>query len=601
MSRIPESVIGEILQKTDAVAVIGDKVRLAKKGGRWIGLCPFHGEKTPSFSVDADKGLFYCFGCHKGGSVVDFLMELDKLNYREALEELASRAGVVIPADRQEDPAEDRERKSLYELHERLAGTFHWFLTSHPSGERTKEILLSRGLSTSIIEDFRLGYAPADPRWLYGFLSSKGYSADFLSRTGLFGGRTGTWPIFTDRMMFPIADNRGKVIAFGGRLLGGDGPKYLNSPETAIFKKHDTLFALDKALSAIKKESRVLICEGYMDALSFHAAGLGFAVAPLGTAFTPSQARQLKRWSDTVILCFDADEAGRKAAERSCAIAAAAGLDVKVARMQGGKDASEILEKVGGEALKKIPDSTINGGDFLVRRARELFDVSTVEGKSKAIGFLYPYIGALDSEVKRSAFIESASRELGANPVSVRADYESAARTGAQRGQARERDHAEIETSQAGMPARTGDLVLLSALVLNPERFGGIRESLVPGDLDDARARDLYFALEESWRAGERSVEAALARVGDEAARRFVLSVAAAGELSANADRFIDDGLAVVKRRTLERRRERLLSAMAHPDASEDGDGPSLNDLLYEKMTLDTELAALKGEVDERS
>jgi DNA primase len=338
-----------------------------------------------------------------------------------------------------------------------------------------------------------------------------------------------------------------------------------------------------------------------MDALSFHAAGIGIAVAPLGTAFTSSQARQLKRWSDTVIFCFDADEAGRKAAERSCSIAAAASLEVKIARMQGGKDASEILEKVGAEGLKNVPDSTINGGDFLIRRARELFDVTAVEGKSKAIGFLYPYIGALDSEVKRSAFLESASRELGANPVSVLADYVSSARSALQRAPSREREDPESNSINVGMPARTGDLVMLSALVLNPERFGRIRETLKPDDVYDARARDLYFALEESWRAGETGVEAVLSRVGDEAARRFVLSVSATGELSENADRFIDDGLAVVKRRSLERRRVQLLSAMANSDASEERDGPSLNDLLYEKMTLDAELSARKGEVDERS
>ncbi len=601
MSRIPESIIGEILQKTDAIAVIGDKVRLVKKGSRWLGLCPFHGEKSPSFSVDAEKGLFYCFGCHKGGSVVDFLMELDKLSYREALEELAARAGVVIPDERQHDSGEDTERKSLYELYERLAGTFSWFLSSHPAGAKAREILSSRGLKAATIGEFRLGYAPADPAWLYRFLCSKGYSPDFLSRTGLFGGKAGTWPIFSNRIMFPITDARGKVIAFGGRLISGDGPKYLNSPETTIFKKHDTLFALDKALASIKKVGKALICEGYMDALSFHEAGVGIAVAPLGTAFTSSQARQLKRWGDTVILCFDADEAGRKAAERSCAIAAAASLDVKIARMQGGKDASEILEKVGAEGLKNVPDSTINGGDFLIRRARELFDVTTVEGKSKAIGFLYPYIGSLDSEVKRSAFLESASRELGANPVSVTADYESSARSVSQRNPSKEREDLESNSAQAGMPARTGDLVMLSALVLNPERFGKIRETLKPDDVDDARARDLFFALEESWRAGEKDVKAVLARIGDEAARRFVLSVAATGELSENADRFIDDGLAIVKRRTLERRRVQLLSAMANSDASEERDGPSLNDLLYEKMTLDAELSARKGEVDERS
>ena len=194
------------------------------------------------------------------------------------------------------------------------------------------------------------------------------------------------------------------MIAFGGRLLEGEGPKYINSPDTRLFKKQDNLFALEKALPTIKKQGEALICEGYMDALSFHAAGVLTAVAPLGTAFTASQARLLKRWADRVLLCFDADEAGKKAAERGCAIAAGAGLDAQVVSLPGGKDASEILEKEGMGTLQKIRDFTINGGDFLVRRAKELFDIGSVEGKARASAFLYPYADALDSEIKRVRF-----------------------------------------------------------------------------------------------------------------------------------------------------------------------------------------------------
>lgn len=437
MGRIPDHLVQEVLDKTDIVAVVSDHVRLTKKGGRWVGLCPFHTEKTPSFSIDPDKGLYYCFGCHKGGSAVQFLMELDKLSFPEAMEELAKKAGIAL--EQEEAPSEEeRERRALYELYERLCGTFHWFLTENPAGLKARERLQTRGIPDSITTEFRLGYAPRDRRWMYQFLLGKGYSSTFLQRSGLFAGSSHDFPIFSDRLMFPISDVKGRVIAFGGRLLEGEGPKYINSPDTPLFKKQDNLFALEKALPTIKKQGEALICEGYMDALSFHAADVRIAVAPLGTAFTASQARLLKRWADRVLLCFDSDEAGTKATERACAIAASAGLDAQVVLLPGGKDASEILEKEGMGTLQKLRDFTINGGDFLVRRAKELYDISTVDGKARASTFLYPYVDALDSEVKRYAFLELASREFGANPISIRADYEAAKR-GAQARAPREK------------------------------------------------------------------------------------------------------------------------------------------------------------------
>lgn len=600
MGRIPDRLVQEVLDKTDIVSVIGEHVRLAKKGGRWVGLCPFHPEKSPSFNVDPDKGLYYCFGCQKGGSPVQFLMELEKLSFPEAMEELAKRAGIAL--EQEEAPSDDeREKRALFELNERLRGTFHWFLTESPSGSRAKDRLRARGLPDAIIEDFNLGYAPRDKGWMYHFLLGKGYSADFLARSGLFAGSSHDYPIFCDRLIFPISDPKGRVIAFGGRLLDGDGPKYINSPDTRLFRKQDNLFAMERALPAIKKQGEALICEGYMDALSFHAAGILIAVAPLGTAFTASQARLLKRWADRVFLCFDSDEAGRKAAERGCAVAAAAGLEAWVVTLPGGKDASEILEKDGTGTLQKMRDFTINGGDFLVRRAKELFDIGTVEGKARASAFLYPYADALDSEVKRYAFLELASREFGANPISIRTDYEAAKRGAASRA-SRDRAPASGSRSVSGEgSARTDELVFMAALALNADRFAGIRTEIKAEDLDDFRARDIFIALEDSFRADDLGVEAVLGRIEDESVRRFILEVSASGEVAINSERFVSDGEAKVLRRSLERRRERLLARIADiGDSSSGASADALNDLLYEKQRLDTEWEAMKGERNER-
>jgi DNA primase len=600
MGRIPDRLVQEILDKTDIVAVIGEHVRLSKKGGRWVGLCPFHAEKSPSFNVDPDKGLYYCFGCQKGGSPVQFLMELEKLSFPEAMEELAKRAGIVL--EQEEAPSEEeREKKALYELYERLRGTFHWLLTENPSGSRAMERLRARGMPDSIVGEFKLGYAPRDRRWMYNFLSGKGYSPAFLARSGLFAGSSRDFPIFSDRLIFPISDPKGRVIAFGGRLLEGEGPKYINSPDTQLFRKQDNLFAIEKALPTIRKQGEALICEGYMDALSFHAAGILVAVAPLGTAFTAGQARLLKRWADRLLLCFDMDEAGKKAAERACAIAAGAGLDALVVELPGGKDASEILEKEGTGTLQKMRDFTINGGDFLVRRAKELFDTGTVEGKARASAFLYPYADALDSEVKRYAFLDLASREFGANPVSMRADYEAAKRGALSRVSRESRRAPGNAGSSVDRVARTDELVFMAAVALNADRFPGIRSAIKAEDFDDFRARDIFIALEEGFRADDTGVESVLARVEDESVRRFVREVSASGEIAENSERFVSDGEAKVLRRSLERRRERLLSRIA--DAGDSAPGAAagaLNDLLYEKKRMDTEWEAMKGERNER-
>lgn len=607
MSRIPEATVEEILGKIDPVAIIGERVRLVRKGSRWLGLCPFHGERTPSFSVDAGKGLFYCFGCHKGGTVVDFLMELDKLTFREVMEELAQKVGVKIPEQSGQDPGEDKERSSLLELYDRLARTFHWFLVSRPEGETAREILARRGISLSTTEAFSLGYAPAEPAWLFGFLMSKGYSEEYLLRSGLFGGKTGRYPIFTDRIIFPIRDYRGRTIAFGGRLIHGDGPKYLNSPETILFKKQECLFAIDKAIASMKERKQALVCEGYMDALSFHAAGLTQAVAPLGTAFTQGQAKLLKRWCEKVLLCFDSDSAGQNAAEKSCAIATAEGLDIQVVLAGSSKDASEILEKEGPGALQNLMDSTINGGDFLIRRARERFDITTAEGKSKATEFLFPYIGALGSEVGRSSFMDFAARELGVNPVSIQEDYVRGLRTRTRRHQYKEENaqRANPEVQRSNQP-RTGEALFFAALALVPDRFPGLCSLIEEAGVTDPRAQEIVDCLSSISREGIASFDSVLRSIPEGETRRFLLSIVSSGELEGNPNRVVDDGIFSLRRRILLRRRDQLLSRLAlkssgAPTSSpaegffdeEDMAGLSETDLLAGIKDLDAEIRQL--------
>ncbi|MFA6366646.1 MAG: DNA primase [Candidatus Hydrogenedentales bacterium] len=609
MSRLPETLIQEILDKTNYLAVFQEKVRLAKKGGKWWGLCPFHSEKTPSFSVDAERGLYYCFGCQKGGSLIDFLMETDKLSFPEAVGELAERAHVALPADNSFSDKEESERSQLYVLYEKLATAFHWLLREHVSGAEALAILTKRKISGELIDSFRLGYAPADPTWLHRFLVGKGFSPEFLERTGFFSARNKRYPLFCDRIMFPIADQRGRVIAFGGRLIRGDGPKYINSPDTVIFHKQENLFAFDKALPAIKEKNSALICEGYMDALSFHAAGIRNAVAPLGTAFTTKQAALIRRRAERVSLCFDSDDAGKKAAERACSVAGGTGLDTSVVLMSEGKDASEILENFGADALKKVAEYSINSGDFLIRRAEELFDLGSMDGKSKASVFFYPYLDALDSEVKRNGFLDIVGRRMGINPSGLLTDYLKAKAIDGNQAFRSGNDNS-VPRRTGNFGARTADLFFMTAVVLFPEAFLQVKDSIRSDDLDDPRARDLFFALEEASIRDAKETTSILSLTNDDAAKRFVLAVAASGELDQGLETVISDGIKSVQIRSLERKRMRLIAEIGRTsqkngDASVMAETSSAEiqetvvDLLKKKMQLDVKIARLKGEVDE--
>ncbi|TXT46997.1 MAG: DNA primase [Spirochaetes bacterium] len=337
-----------------------------------------------------------------------------------------------------------------------------------------------------------------------------------------------------------------------------------------------------------------------MDAISFHTAGIDYAVAPLGTAFTSRQAQILARRTGKVLLCFDSDEAGKKAAERACSIAEAAGLNASVVMVGEGKDASEILEKSGVDALKKIPDYSISSGEFLIRRSEELFDMATVEGKSKASSFLYPYLDALGTEVKKNGFLEIVGRRLGINPTALLADYVKATALDMSHASRAGKDK-NFSPKPQGSAARTADYFFMTALLLKPEVFPSVRESIGQEDFEDPRAREVFQALAEAWQNGINETASILPLIGDASIRRFVVSVAASGELDLDIDKVIKDGLNQFLTRKLEKERLKLTMdiAKASPQGSGQDASVGLLELLKTKMTLDKEISRLKGEVDE--
>lgn len=593
MKRIPDHIVRDIVARTDIVRVVSQYVRLEKRGSRWVGLCPFHNEKTPSFGINEERGFFYCFGCKKGGDAITFIKEIEKCAYVEAVEQLADKAGITISYEGEDDPEQlraARDRDALYELYQRIAGTFRHLLVSDPRGAEALAYVRSRGFSDAVSESFGLGYAPKDRTWLHRFLLGKSYSPQFLEKTGLFSAKYPGSAIFSDRLIFPIHDARGRVVAFGGRLLAGEGPKYLNSPETTIYRKHETLFGLSKASQAMRQSGEAILCEGYMDTIAFHAAGVANAVAPLGTSFTEGQASLIKRYAATVILGFDSDSAGIKAAEKAIGLAETAGLSVKILKISGAKDPAEILEKKGVEQLKKSSASTITSDEFLIENAMTLVHPGDFDSKSEAFKYLFPFIKGFLSDVKRDAFIQAAATRLGADPASVRNDFN--------RFLDKDSSRRTPDSTMPLLPAFVAgaDAELIAAIASEPDLFEAARSEIGPNDFDEEALKDAFITMEECYRSGNQGVATISARLASEGLRDFILQKIAAGAYAYNTKLFVADGVRRIKERALRRQQQKIVARIREYDATRDGDELSLDDLMYEKMFLDAELTRIKEE-----
>jgi DNA primase len=575
--RIPDHILAQITDRLDMQAVVSEYVHLQKRGGRWWGLCPFHTEKTPSFTVDPDKSLFYCFGCHKGGSLFTFIMEMEKLSFVEAVKLLAEKAGVQIEVE----DGDSKRREAYLELYRRVSGTFHHLLLNHSESARARSHLEGRGLSQETWEAFQLGYAPANPAWLWKFLLEKKFSEQFLRSSGLFTSREPT-ALFRGRIVFPIFNHRNEVVAFGGRSLSPDvRPKYLNSPETEIFRKRETLYGAPEVHREVRREGSFVLVEGYMDVLALWQSGVANCVAPLGTAVTVGQVRRLKRYASRGLLLFDTDEAGIRAAERTILICEQQDLPAEIVLLQSGKDPAEILEKEGPEALKKSLVSTITSFQFYLSTARSKHDPGTPDGKRAVIRHLASYLKSVDSQVKRDGYIRLLAEDLGVDFESARSDL----LRGTERSITRNDSHHRAEV--LGISA---DVFFMLAVAVNREYFQEVRNTIAVDDLEDQRARAYFVALEECYRQGESTEEALLRRLDDDSLKGLLLEKTASGEFTISPERLIRDGLREIRRRSLEKRRRSLVSALSR---ARDENPGKLRELLSEKMYLDEELQKL--------
>lgn len=399
---IPEQFIDELVARCEISDVVSDYLSLTRKGDRQWGLCPFHSEKTPSFSVSTDRQAYYCFGCHKGGGVISFVMEMENLPFLDAVRFLAKRAGMEVP-DTNESGAFRERREKLLSLNKEAARYFHEQLFT-PSGASGAAYFQQRGLSPGTIRRFGLGFAPEGGGNLITVMASKGFDKGDLLDAGLVGkGSDGRiYDRFRSRVMFPIIDLRGDVIGFGGRVIGDGSPKYLNSPDTSVFNKSRNLFALNIARKT--KQGRIVLTEGYMDTITLHQAGFDCAVASLGTAFTQDHAQLLSRYSKEVVIAYDGDGAGVAAAQRAIPILERTGMKVKVLRMRGAKDPDEFIKKFGREAFLKLLGQSENHVEYRLELIRMKYDFTDDMQKVDYLREAADLVSSLESPVEREVY-----------------------------------------------------------------------------------------------------------------------------------------------------------------------------------------------------
>lgn len=497
-----DEIIEEVRSRNDIVDVISAYVKLQKKGSSYFGLCPFHNEKSPSFSVSRQKQMYYCFGCGAGGNVFTFLMEYENYSFVEALRYLADRAGVDLPEQEYSEAERRRadEKAVLLEIHKRAA-QFYYVQLKSSQGEQAMAYLRGRQLGDDTIKAFGLGYSSKFSNTLYQFLKSKGYADDMLAKSGLItmDEKHGPHDKFWNRVMFPIMDANNRVIGFGGRVMGDAKPKYLNSPETLIFDKSRNLYGLNRARTT--RKSYFLLCEGYMDVISLHQAGFTNAVASLGTALTAGHASLIKRYVQEVYLTYDSDDAGTRAALRALPILKDAGITAKIIRMEPYKDPDEFIKNLGAEAFEERIEKARNGFMFSLEILEKDYDLKSPEGKTGFLNEAARRLGRFEEEIERNNYIEAVAEKYHTGYEELRRLVgKMAVREGLAKPVQRPKT-AGVKEKEDGI--RKSQKILLTWLVSDERIFGQIKDYISPEDFSDGIYRKAAGLLFQQYHDGE--------------------------------------------------------------------------------------------------
>ncbi|MBU2701518.1 DNA primase [Sporomusaceae bacterium BoRhaA] len=424
MKNTNDDFVDRLRSESDIVSVVSDYVPLKKKGKNYWGCCPFHHEKTPSFSVAPDKGFFYCFGCGAGGNVFNFLMKIENIDFFSAVKLLAKKLNISLPEKEKttEEKNHDRKYERLCHVNQLAADFFHSCLTKTTYGKDALAYLVQRGITSAVIDEFQLGFAP--PLWdkLSQSFTSRGIATETLIDSGLSAARTsgGVYDRFRNRIIFPIANLRGQVVGFGGRVLDDSQPKYLNSPETLLYNKRRELYGLHKAFKSIREQERTIVVEGYLDQISVYGAGITNVVASLGTAFTVEQAKMLLKLAPEILFAYDSDAAGQKATLRALATVSELGAKVKIIQIPDGKDPDEFIRKHGASAFQLLVDNALSFIEYQIERALTEGDYSHLEGKVAVINQVIPSLALSENVVEENAYIAHLSAVLTIDEGSIR-------------------------------------------------------------------------------------------------------------------------------------------------------------------------------------
>ncbi len=491
--KISERFIQELQDKVDIESVISSNITLKRRGKTLVGLCPFHNEKTPSFTVYPESNSFYCYGCGAGGDVISFVRRMENLDYIEAVKAVAQIAGVAMPEDGYDDTLSKQKMRIL--AANREAARFFNVCLNDPKNRDALEYFLKRGLSANTVRRFGLGYAPDGWRELVNHMKAKGFSENELVQANLArrsekDGRVSVYDNFRNRVMFPIIDLRGNVIAFGGRVMDDSKPKYINTSDTLVYKKSNGVFALNFAKNA--NDNKLILVEGYMDVIALHQAGFTNAIACLGTAFTNEQANLLSRYADEIIICYDNDGAGRTATLRALNVLNKTGLKIRIVQMTGGKDADEIIRTHGKERFADLLNGAANTTEFKLLEARAKYNLSTDDGR---VEFLVEAAKILAEcrVIEQEVYASRLSNELGVNVESIKSQIRVAESKRKSYERARQREETEKIIAKSFEDKN------------NPERAGNLRaakaeETLIASFL---RNPDFYYKLKEKINSGE--------------------------------------------------------------------------------------------------
>ena len=597
MAQYSEAVLENIKSRLTLSEVVSPYVRLTRKGDRYWGLCPFHHDKNPSFTVvdnaGTNGGFYKCFACGKGGGLFQFIMEIQHVTFPEAVEILAKMAGVELQEATEAEKRQMGRKEAIADLYNRTSRFFHNYLLQSSSAQKARDYIARRGITAETCEKFQLGYAAPDAELLYSKLSSGNYSDDLLKDTGLFSKGYEHSGFFRDRIMFPIRTWQGNCVAFSGRDLSGSdkAAKYKNSPETILYSKRNVLFGFYESLSALKEKKQIIICEGNFDVISLHQAGLDYSCATCGTALTEEHIKLIKRYCDRVYLLFDSDSAGQSATRKALILCQKGDLANFVMKLEGAKDASQMLEEQGPDALQKSCANSVTGFSYLVSSALKLYDIRQPKGKSSVFKEVMPYLDATLSDIERQGYIKYLSNVLRVPEEQVLSDYQRQRRLEPVDNEVEQEPAVSIKYN----PLTTStELNAMLVLLGHRDRFERFRSEVKLSHLTDLTARKLYTVLEDAGRQDVKTDDMILQMI-EEGELRDLAVTAFTSEMfkRMDVDETLNDAIFQIKLAQLEEQRD-AVQRMLNGGEMDMADQGEFVELLQRKVSLDKEIEELK-------